>query len=552
MVRLTPGKAEQMTAPPDNLSKTVRLGILASVALLVLIAFTKNVNWDEFYFLSHVHAFVDGRLDRPLQTFFARGFGWLTILPSHEMEQVLAARLVMVGFVCVTAFSLYRVAENLTDARSANIAVLAFFTSGFVLPHAASFRADPIAAALLTASFAMIMTTQMKLVQVVLVAMMGACALLVTIKSALFAPAFLAALLWRWGETGVVLRTLCAGILTAIFCAALYMWHASGIAAAPGNETATNMRDAATTGFLQSGWFPRAPYITTWVMLSVAPIVLAVIGVSTVRNVKLSALLILLAAPLLSVIIYRNAFPYFFSFATPLMMIAAAYGARALQRSAWMSRLVMIMVVTGALQVGLSLTESKAAQRATIAEVHRLFPEPVPYIDDSSMIASFPSVGPFMSTWGMRNYRQAGQPLFGASIEAHQPPLLVANKWTLIETMANADSGHLLPQDDRVLRKTYVHYNGAIWLAGREITLTGGEEKIAMPFAGRYRVTANAPVTINGLTVADGDSVTLDVQTMISGPSGTIVKLIWDTGVPPLEAELPTNGLYADFWVFQL
>ena len=157
-----------------------------------------------------------------------------------------------------------------------------------------------------------------------------------------------------------------------------------------------------------------------------------------------------------------------------------------------------------------------------------------------------------MSTWGMRNYRQAGHPLFAALIEEHEPPLLVANKWTLIETMANADSGHLLPQDDRVLRETYVHYNGAIWLAGREITLTAEDEEIAVPFAGRYRVIASAPVVINGLTVADGDSVTLGVQTTISGTPGTIVKLIWDTGVAPLDAELPTNGLYADFWVFQL
>ncbi len=490
--------------------------------------------------------------NRPLQTFFARGFGWLTHLPGHEMEHVLVARLVMVGFVCMTALSVHRVAAHLTDLRSANIAVLAFLTSGFVLPHGASFRADPIAAAFLTASFALIMTTQMKLFQVILVAAMSACALLVTIKSALFVPAFLAALFWRWGDKGVLLRTLFCGVLALCLFVVLYLWHASGIAPAPGNETATNMREAATTGFLRSGLFPRAPYIAMWVILSVAPIVLALFGVIAVKNVRLAAYLTLLAAPLLSVVIYRNAFPYFFPFATPLMMIAVAYGARALHQSGWVSRLVMIMLMTGALQAGLSLTEGKAAQRDTIAEVHRLFPEPVTYIDDSSMIASFPSVAPFMSTWGMRNYRQAGRPLFGELIEKHNPPLLVANKWTLIETMANPGSGHLLPDDDRVVRESYVHYNGAIWLAGREITLVEGEEPIDMPFAGQYRVNASAAIAIDDLPVRDGDSVTLGAQTVISGTPGTVIRLIWDTGVPPLEAELPTKDLYADFWALQL
>lgn len=535
----------------DKLDLVVRWGVVACFVGILVLAYTKNVNWDEFYFLSHVHAFLDGRLDRPLQTFFVRGFTWIANVPGHEMEQVFAARLVMVVLLGITVTALRRIASAFTDTASANVAVLAFLTSGYVLSHGASFRADPIAAAALTSAVAFILTSQMRLLQVLIVAGLSALAFLVTIKSALYAPVYLAALIWRRQDIGVVLRTLFTGLLALLFIAILYTWHAGGITSAAGNDTTTNIRDAATTGLLQAGLFPRVETISTWILLSIAPLTLALLGLRAQRSGKQAILLILLVAPLLSVVIYRNAFVYFFPFASVLMMVAVAFGAQALARSPWLKWLVFTLLLGGICQFALTLRETKTVQQATIAEVHRLFPTPVAYIDDSKFIASFPGVGPFLSTWGLQNYNTAGRPIFADLIVRHQPPLLVANKWVLILTMNSPDSTQLLDADIQALRDSYVHYNGAIWLAGRETTLAQGSQQLKFPISGNYRLETDARVLIDGQSYDDGDVVVVGAEVNLQGPIGTNTKLIWDTGVAPLESELPKLGVYSDFWTLR-
>ena len=137
------------------------VGILAAFVILAVLAYYRNVNWDEFYFLSHVHAWLDGRLDRPMQTGFVYAFGWLDRVPGYEMQQIFAARLVMIGCLGVTAWSIPRIARHFTTSRCATLAVLAFLCAGFTLPHGGSFRSDPIAAALLTSSLAIAVTCRM-------------------------------------------------------------------------------------------------------------------------------------------------------------------------------------------------------------------------------------------------------------------------------------------------------------------------------------------------------------------------------------------------------
>lgn len=552
MAELLPNARKIDVTQQDKLDLVVRWSVVACFVGILVLVYTKNVNWDEFYFLSHVHAFLDGRLDRPLQTFFVRGFTWLADVPGHEMEQVFVARLAMVVLLGITATALHRIASALTDTTSANIAVLAFLTSGYVLPHGASFRADPIAAAALTSAVAFILTSQMRVWQLLIVAGLSALAFLVTIKSALYAPVYLAALIWRRQDMGVILRTLFAGALALLLIAVLYTWHVSGIISAAGKETTTNIRDAATTGLLQAGLFPRASTISTWVLLSIPQLALALLGLRVQRRGTQAILLILLMAPLLSVVIYRNAFAYFFPFASVLMMVAVAFGAQALARSPWLKWLVVTLLLGGIFQFSLTLRETKTVQQATIAEVHRLFPAPVAYIDDSNLIASFPSVGPFLSTWGLQNYANAGRPIFGDLIARHQPPLLVANKWVLTLAMNNADSTHMLAADIEALRDSYVHYNGAIWLAGRETTLAQRQQQLAFAIAGRYRLETDVRVFIDGQPYDDGDVVVIGSQVNLQGPIGTRVKLIWDTGIPPLQTVLPKHGIYSDFWSLRL
>ncbi|MEM1088619.1 MAG: hypothetical protein AAGH90_12910, partial [Pseudomonadota bacterium] len=125
-----PNRSDVLTS-----SVVVRGAILLGFALLVVLSWTRNVNWDEFYFLSRIHEHLAGRLETPMQTFHVHLFGWLAHIPGTEMIQIFVARLCMTGLFAWTAWSIHRIATQLGDRRTADIAVLAFLTSGFALAH---------------------------------------------------------------------------------------------------------------------------------------------------------------------------------------------------------------------------------------------------------------------------------------------------------------------------------------------------------------------------------------------------------------------------------
>ena len=558
---MSPETALTETPPRTTLLATlagpeaVRGGITVAFGILVALAFTRNVNWDEFYFLSHIHAHLDGRLDRPLQTVFVHAFQWLAHVSDNEVDQIIAARLVMTALLAVTTGAIYHISLALTDNRTAaGIAALAFLSSGFVLPHGASFRADPIAAAGLMSSLAIMMTSRMAVWQIALVAVLSALSLLVTIKAALYLPAYLGALFWRAGEPRVVLRICLSAVLGLAFAGVLFVLHSAGMAPAPEADASANMRDALGTTLLESGLFPRAEAAALWALLSLAPLVLAGASLGASGMTRRRAVLVAFALPtLLSIVFYRNAFPYFFPYIVPPFMVLVGVGAaRMAQGSVVLGGLVALMAATGAGQGMKALSENARLQHATIAEVHRLFPEPVPYIDQNAMIASFPRDLFFMSTWGIAAYREAGRPVMADLIARDAPPLLLANRWALHVAMTAPDVTDapilLLPEDRRVLRESYVHYSGAIWLAGREVVLNSGETRVEMPMPGRYILESPVDLVIGGTEVAPGAVVDVHDDVAVSGPPGTTIRLIWDTGQPLHPNALPQGKLFAAFW----
>lgn len=553
MSDVTLSRAVAQASVPDIPRRVLRIGIALAFAALTLLAFVRNVNWDEFYFLSHIHAFLDGRLDRPMQTVFVHGFTWLDRLPGHEMEQILAARLVMVGFVALTTASIYRIARYLTSETSALIAALAFLTSGFTLVYGGSFRADPMAAALVTASIAILLTTRMGALHIMVAATLSALAVLVTVKTALFAPAYLAVLIWRMQERGMALRILGAGFLAVGIAVPLYLWHAAGIVPAPGADTASNARDAVSTGLLGNGLFPRWAEIQTWALLSLGALPLIIAGLRTTNPMRLKMVLILFAVPALSVIVYRNAFPYFFPFAVPLLMVSVAFGAQHLRGTRLLLACIALMGASGLSQAVFAVREGTVQQHAILDEIHRIFPQPVPYIGDSGMVSSFPRVGFFMSGWGMKGYYAAGEQVFPDLLAKHRPPMLLANKWVLAHTMQIPETGNeqrlLLLEDHDLLRRSYVHYSGSIYLAGGEVQLGGESVKLTLPFPGSYRLVSPSPITIDGRAMRDGDVLDVERTTLIiDGVPGTVVRMIWNTGAQPNPDGLQHLGVYAPFW----
>lgn len=537
----------------DIVRTVVRVAIICALATMAVMAWTRNINWDEFYFLSHVHANLNGTLDRPLQTVFVHAFGWLSNVSNNEVDQIAAARLVMLGFFAATCFALHQIAKAVTDNAAADIAVLAFVTSGFAIAHGGSFRTHPMAASLLMCAVAIMMTTRMGLLQIIAVAVLSAFALLVTVKSALYLPIYIGTLLWRWDDRSVVLRCLAAGLLALVIAAVLFMWHASGITPKEGAEVANNLGEAARVTLGGNGLLPRWPEISLWLMFSAGAVLLAGSSLWAAPTKRLFAVLILFALPLLSVVIYRNAFPYFFPFAVAPLMVAVAVGAVAM-RGGLLAKLALVLMLAGGLiQTQRAFTEGNAAQRAIIAEVHRLFPAPVPYIDQHGMISSFERLGFFMSTWGLASYHTAGEPVFADLTAHHEPPLILANRDALHAALrpevGNAVTAGLLPQDAETLRAAYVHHAGVIWLAGQEVTLIGRAATAKMPFAGRYRLEGDGAVTINGQPARVGDVLELNSGLVkIEGLEGSKVRLIWHTDAGAAKVLLPETDLYAGFW----
>ncbi len=536
-------------AAPDR----IRGAVFIVFSALLLLAWTRNVNWDEFFFLSHVHAYLNGRLDRELQTFFVHAFGWLEAVPGHEMGQIFAARLLMTACLAVTVFSIFRIARAFANRRAAWVTVLAFLTSGFVLPHGTSFRADPIATCLLMSALAILLIGRLALWQLVVLAMLCAFALLATIKSVLYLPAFLGAIIWRAGEPGALWRILLAGFAGLGIAALLFLWHSQLIETPPGREAMSSATGAFNTVLLDNSIFPRWRELVLWTVLSLALVALVLIGLVGAGSPRRGAVFIMMLLPfLVSAVFYRNAFPYFFPFIVPPMVVVAAVGASRVKSGVALGALVALMVGTGTWQAAKSFSEGSEVQRRTLSEVHRLFPEPVPYIDHNAMISSFPRDGFFMSSWGVLKYRSKGQPMMADIIDKTHPPLLLANRWALHSAMTNPDAPdhplYLFPADAEILRNTYVHYSGVIWLAGQDMKLEDVPLEVEMHVPGRYRLETDGPVVIDGVPHHDGDVLNVTDPLRISGRPDQALRLIWDTSTPLGDDPLPAGGVYAGFW----
>jgi hypothetical protein len=171
--------------------------------------------------------------------------------------------------------------------------------------------------------------------------------------------------------------------------------------------------------------------------------------------------------------------------------------------------MVTLLWLQGAVNLWELRHDSQEAERATLAAVHRIFPQPVPYIDHSGMVASFPKVNFFMSTWGLQEYRARGVSFMRDAIERFHAPLLLANRDFL--DPQSADIRQLLPEDQDLLKRFYLPYWGAIYVAGTEVLVEPQTEMTArFPFPGRFRLQTKIPVLIDGVPHHDGDVI--DVQ----------------------------------------
>jgi hypothetical protein len=546
--------------------------IVLALALKFLLAFRINIHWDEFNFLSQVHDYLRGDLVARFQTFHVHFFSWLPILGAGEIDQIVAGRLA-IG-ICVTgsALLIYGIARRFASHSGALFAVLAYLSVSVVVDHGASFRTDPIATFLALLSFYLLLRRPGEPVGAALAGAVMAIAMLVTIKS-VFHLAVIGAAIW-WLAPGWRARARLAmpfAVTFALLFCAGYLWHASVLAAPEASAAAGSLGRTASKMFLEDGLIPRWRELLIVVALNPLFWFMTVLGAVTAwgwtrgrngRNAGEGWLVLALALPLLTPLFYRNAFAYFYVFILPAasLLVGIAYDGY-LRRSVTeieakrLPFVLLLLLAQCALflaNYALRMPDRIEPQRKTLAAIHAVFPEPVPYIGGYGIAATMPRVGFFMSGWGMDNYRRAGRPIFADLVAKAQPPLLLADSAALSAALLPgwevAERYTLLPADIRYLKDNYLPYWGIIFIAGKQIELPSSGEKASFEIAigGEYRLESNAPVLIDGIKRKPGDVVTLAIGThrVDVDPGTDHVSFRWAAALPPPASE-PT-----DIWTF--
>jgi len=540
--------------------------LVAALSVRLIVMANLNINWDEFYYLSLVHDHLRGNLDLKIQTFHVHFFGWLPRVAINEADQVIAARGVMLGLHFLTVLLLYRIARRVAGPHAALFAATAYLSVSLVIRNGASFRSDTLALPFVMAAFDLLLTQRASAWRPALAGLLLAVAAMITIKTAIFLPTLAvilgAPLLAGQITRDVARRTVTTALAATVGFALLHGLHGQSVGASTIRSSAAVTAASLSTTIAKASFLPQcdtlvatlvwdAPFWALW-LVGCGILIRQIRGTSGSERaswVEVAAL----ALPVASIAVYRNSFPYFYpTILAPASILLAVAWQRLTERVALdANRYVQgVVVVTlswfaaSALVHGVyvPVTMPLEHQRTVLAMVHRTFPKPVPYLDRSSALASFPQVGFFMTTWGLDAYLKQGQPLLLEAIEERNPPLLIANHPLLnleqmIHPASSTDTLYLLPEDREALAGAYVHHWGPVYVAGKRLTASSsqctGPLQFDLLIPGRYTLEANGPVDIDGRLVVPGQSIDLirGVHRATVLPESEPATLRWGEGL---------------------
>ncbi len=537
-----------------------------------------NINWDEFYYLSLVHLYRAGDLSLRWQTIHVHFFAWLPWVSENEVQQVFAARGVVWVASLASAWLIFRIAGRFCSRLGALLAVVLYLSFSFVMDHGISFRADPFCALFFLIAVHLLINKADRPYAGPLAAIAMAVAVMISLKSAFYAPTItvlLAIPLFTRAERRAGWRravTFLLGFPAAL--AVLFFWHSLALAPAPLADAGAYAAAAGSKTLRGGAVMPAWPFVRqavadnplTWSLIA-GGIWVAARGVAVGTRRAESVMILALSLPLLSLLVYRNAFPYFFVFLMPAAIIPAAVAvdrlaARAVAprgRVAFAALTAMLVVAatTYAVNYARKLPDQTVAQAETVGLVHAMFPEPVPYIDRNSMIASFPKAGFFMSTWGMESYRAARRPIMAELLSRQAPPLLIANTPALdisqpVPLGEKASSYSLFPEDFKLLHENFIRHWGAVYVAGKRLALPadGGARTFEIFVPGTYTLEAGRPIAIDGAHVAPGAHVALtsgrhSAAAFVGGPMEATLR--WGRDLPVPARPPAPQPLYTGF-----
>lgn len=518
-----------------------------------------NINWDEFLFLSNVHALSRDEFSQVFQGAYTHAFLWLTSVGSDEIAQIVCARIIMVVLLGVTAGLIWRLGREWLEGFPAIVPPLAYLSALPVVQHGGEFRADSLIAPLVVASLVFACRSPRVAWRDWSSGALFGVAIAVTVKSVLLLPVFMAVLACRHLSDGRELRGRFGGtaidigrflLSSSVAAAALLILHRLTMDLPPA-ETITGFggRAVAKT-LLDVPLFAQGDVLQRYVRWQ--PLIWLLLAMGTIvalheRRYRLAAL----SLALLPIAVYRNAFPYFYVVMLAPAVPLAGFAVKALcDALRARSRAKHAAVLLGAIAAGLAYQtaapvrnvsrDEQSRQRAIVDAVHRIFPNPAAYIDRCGMIATFRKANHFMSTWGIEEYRAKGVPFMPRALSEHQPAFVLVNTPYLDPETRGKYA--LLEEDRDLIERFYPVYWGPIRVAGSEGRFDGRNMlSLTVPFAAEYRLKAEVPVTIDRVRHSSGDLLriqagarTISMTSDAASAAGTTVALILaDAGAAP-------------------
>lgn len=590
----------QAGGPGDGVTRLL-LFLVGLLALLHFpLVFRLNINWDEFRFLSDVYRFQAGTLTSPLLTFHVHAFGWLPSVGANEVDQIIAARSAYYVLLVGSCGFLYAIARRFLSVAAALFVLLCYLAYAEVLAHGTAFRFDGLAVFLLLGALALLLRRRRLVWHEAGAAVLAAMAFLVTVKTVFYAPTLAMAVMLAphlpggsgeyrdarrpegmgqggrspTGWRGSARHFVRFALFFSVALLALYLLHRASLSPTEATLSGRGMLQEAGPRFVLVGrLFPAGHYLSMTLILNLVAWYLLGVGIAMTllrwwkgsRRTPSVVMLMGLLLPLASLAIYRNAFPYYYAFIVPPALVLCGVPIQEVIRTSEASRGLVARVLLGAATVAVLTSfgvhyhryfpADIRIQRQVVEAVHEMFPEPVPYIDRGSMIASFPRSGFFMSTIGFSHYRATGELSFDRILREEGPVFILANHPALIldpgvEVPSAPGPDRLREADFRLLQENFVHHWGPIWVAGKELVLTADvsrEFEILIP--GPYTLEAEGSLWVDGEPVEAGQVVVLEAgpHTATSFGDSVAVVLRWGARLPRPEKDPQAGVLFRDF-----
>jgi hypothetical protein len=452
---------------------------------------------------------------------------------------------------------IYKIARIYLGKEGALFSALCYFSYYNIVLHGNSFRMDPICCFLFLSSLYLVLGRTYSYTNVIIAGILMGLSLMITIKSSIYLLSI--ALLYfiniRFSSEKIKILKHASVFLAALLLSAglFYSYHifsltSAGTAmaySAPQNlgqfyplkvqpVSSNYLYNVFSKMFLENGFIPRFDVFKKTVYKDAIIWLCLIIGIiSTFKEIQmknekslmLRQLLPLLILPL-TVVFYRNAWPYYYVFIIPPVLIycgmvidkiALSVNSTKSTLSWWIMTILFLSVFCTMVSFYTNRNSNETiTQRNLVNLVHQIFPKPTPYIDGCSMISAYPKIGFFMTSWGVEEYRKLNIPIYRDLISKHHPAFLIANRNCIdpqrMMAKETKSEYELLDKDKEVILKNYVKHWGGLYVAGKKFEFSNVSEtqqfEILIP--GIYTVESDAVVSIDGADYKPGSQVMLE------------------------------------------